>query len=1236
MRIIDLDFYADKGGSIFLGYAGEHLSTVLNFHMPAKLGNNDCVYIISFLDDKDSSEEILNLAFKTRFDTNIVEYYIPNTIMGSAASTGVFQLIAYGMTTTDNNQVKYSILGKSTEFRYVIDDAITEDTSNLNITLTDSEDITMKNLRDAIRQLGDVQAAFTNLDILVQQIGEEFPDKSKLQETQIMNAPPTMSTAGKGGDIVEVDGVLYECFGQKNNDYIWKEVSFDDDSSNNAVAAFDSENDEVIKYMSAEPQTDSEYTYSNVNMSLSERKDIPGAFSVTLPADTAYLRIVDCQSGNEWKENAGAGEYEIRNLIPNRIYRYYVLKANGTVLGSGSCVGRGQVRMIDVPKANGERNVFNIRDLGGWACSGGFMKYGLIFRGGRLNGTNPSVSGSAIELTEQQTAYFKNVLHIADEIDLRTSNEISQDGISGSALGEDVSWINKTLGYYQNSLTDSNSANYAVLINRLAENLTAGKVTYIHCNSGADRTAQLCMFIEAICGVSLIDMERDYELTSYAFEYRSGQIDRRRNKITNACWKTFIQALDSEAGNTIQEKAVNFLLSKGVTSSTISTIREKLVENNGGDIDISGKADKATTLSGYGIVDAYTKAQVDEVISNIDGDSSIFAKPEDYGAIGDGVTDDTVAIQECINSNNHIFFEKSYLINPWTNSSSTKFYGLLVPSNRILSFGVNSKLICANNEKTVTSSEKYDEFDIIKVENSENVLIKGMKLKGERRPELIGYGDHSACLLISGSKNITIENCKMYNSLGDGIGIWGYGTEWEYNDGNYQICEDIDIINCDIRENRRNGLTIGCGKNIRVINCDFIRNGNKVDYGDEVYGYGRKPRAGVDIEPNFAYIPVENVVFEKCLFSGNAKDGDGSPSEQNSKAYSFIDHVPSKPTNWDSEQIKNAVLASRKNLTLSNCTITDSEAVFQAANTNVIGGFYQAIIISSIPTVKVSGATINSITSAAPKNNTFFTGCTIIGHNDDSPSFMNGKINCWIECFSCNIIEAKADMARTGTLGLYDCYVYKTSGKFNSTGHLVAKNTQFHFEEHEATSSPVFHVMSGEFINCDFFYPSDVRFELFGLTNTTDSEYYRKTNWIGNRFHNALNDTNSLIDPLGNDLIKNWFNMPSTKLKNADNISRVDNIWTDLDEARYDKADITYVNSELAKKADIVNIPTKTSQLQNDSGFLTSHQDITGKENVSNKVTSISSSSTNTQYPSALAVKNYVDTALGVIENGSY
>jgi hypothetical protein len=54
------------------------------------------------------------------------------------------------------------------------------------------------------------------------------------------------------------------------------------------------------------------------------------------------------------------------------------------------------------------------------------------------------------------------------------------------------------------------------------------------------------------------------------------------------------------------------------------------------------------------------------------------------------------------------------------------------------------------------------------------------------------------------------------------------------------------------------------------------------------------------------------------------------------------------------------------------------------------------------------------------------------------------------------------------------------------------------------------------------------------------------------------------------------------------------------------------------KKVDIA-VPTDTSELTNNAGFITSAA-ITGKENSSNKVTSITSSSTDTQYPSAKAV----------------
>lgn len=55
-------------------------------------------------------------------------------------------------------------------------------------------------------------------------------------------------------------------------------------------------------------------------------------------------------------------------------------------------------------------------------------------------------------------------------------------------------------------------------------------------------------------------------------------------------------------------------------------------------------------------------------------------------------------------------------------------------------------------------------------------------------------------------------------------------------------------------------------------------------------------------------------------------------------------------------------------------------------------------------------------------------------------------------------------------------------------------------------------------------------------------------------------------------------------------------------------------------KADVGDVPTKVSELTNDSGFIDSSYHDSTKENSSNKVTSISSSSTNTEYPTAKAV----------------
>ena len=90
----------------------------------------------------------------------------------------------------------------------------------------------------------------------------------------------------------------------------------------------------------------------------------------------------------------------------------------------------------------------------------------------------------------------------------------------------------------------------------------------------------------------------------------------------------------------------------------------------------------------------------------------------------------------------------------------------------------------------------------------------------------------------------------------------------------------------------------------------------------------------------------------------------------------------------------------------------------------------------------------------------------------------------------------------------------------------------------------------------------------------------------------------------------------------------IDTLLNGKADASHEHGDIYYTESEIDTmmdgKADNTDLPTKTSDLTNDGDgthpFLTEHQSITGKEDKSNKVTSLSASSTDTQYPSAKAV----------------
>ena len=84
----------------------------------------------------------------------------------------------------------------------------------------------------------------------------------------------------------------------------------------------------------------------------------------------------------------------------------------------------------------------------------------------------------------------------------------------------------------------------------------------------------------------------------------------------------------------------------------------------------------------------------------------------------------------------------------------------------------------------------------------------------------------------------------------------------------------------------------------------------------------------------------------------------------------------------------------------------------------------------------------------------------------------------------------------------------------------------------------------------------------------------------------------------------------------------------------YTKSEVdTAVNAKYTKPGTGIPKTDLESSVQASLGKADSAvQDVSGKEDTSNKVTSISSSSTNTEYPSAKGVYDYVETKIGEID----
>ena len=135
-------------------------------------------------------------------------------------------------------------------------------------------------------------------------------------------------------------------------------------------------------------------------------------------------------------------------------------------------------------------------------------------------------------------------MNIGCEIDLRADGEAKD--IEDSVFGSDVEYHRFPVTPY----TFSEFAPYHAALQQVIDNAKAGKASYILCILGADRTGTLIALIEGLCGMSESDIDKDYELTSFA---------ELRNR-NSAQWKSMKSCINAYDGDTFSEKIVNFCL----------------------------------------------------------------------------------------------------------------------------------------------------------------------------------------------------------------------------------------------------------------------------------------------------------------------------------------------------------------------------------------------------------------------------------------------------------------------------------------------------------------------------------------------------------------------------------------------------------------------------------------------------------------------------------------------------
>ena len=210
----------------------------------------------------------------------------------------------------------------------------------------------------------------------------------------------------------------------------------------------------------------------------------------------------------------------------------------------------------------------NTRDLGGWACDGGKVKYGMLVRGGEPN--------------EVDKDLMVNQVGIRTELQLLPKSEsrhtYSAWGIDFFANPEEATSVTYSL---------SPKSLWKFYLQVVFDSVSHDKPVYFHCGIGADRTGTIAIMLEALLGVSQSDIDKDYELTN--FYVVQPEFPRRRNV---DMYKNYIEQIKNVPlvgglADTFANHAISFAVSLGFTADEINAYRNACIDGTPTEITLN-------------------------------------------------------------------------------------------------------------------------------------------------------------------------------------------------------------------------------------------------------------------------------------------------------------------------------------------------------------------------------------------------------------------------------------------------------------------------------------------------------------------------------------------------------------------------------------------------------------------------------------------------------------------------